>query len=200
MTKKVDFIFDVASPNAYFCHKVLPDIAARTGAEFHYIPCLLGGIFKATNNQAPWMAFSEIPLKLEYDGLEMQRFIARHGLTKYKLNPHFPVMTLAVMRGAVAADMDGYLMEYVDAMVVAMWEDGLKLDDPEVLGAAWAAAGFDAQKLAAQIADDSVKAKLAANTEAAVARKCFGIPTFYVGDEMFFGKERLGQLEEMLAS
>ncbi|MEO0961341.1 MAG: 2-hydroxychromene-2-carboxylate isomerase [Pseudomonadota bacterium] len=196
MTKTVDFIFDFASPNAYLCHKVLPEIAARTGATFNYIPCLLGGIFKATGNQAPMMAFNGIKGKLDYDGLEMQRFIKKHNLSKFAMNPHFPVNTLLLMRGAIAAEMDGRLMEYVDAGVAHMWEEGLKMDDPEVYAEAMTKAGFDGADLLARTQDPAVKQKLVDNTSAAVERGCFGIPTFYVGNEIFFGKERLGQMEE----
>ena len=196
MTKTVDFIFDFASPNAYLCHKVLPEIAARTGATFNYIPCLLGGIFKATGNQAPMMAFNGIKGKLDYDALEMQRFIKKHNLSKFAMNPHFPVNTLLLMRGAIAADTDGRLMDYVDAGVAHMWEQGLKMDDPEVYAEAMTKAGFDGADLLARTQDPTVKQKLVDNTSAAVDRGCFGIPTFYVGNEMFFGKERLGQMEE----
>ena len=124
MRKTVDFIFDFASPNAYLVHKIVPEIEARSGAHFNYIPCLLGGIFKATGNQAPMIAFGDIKNKPEYDALEMQRFIARHNLTGFKMNPHFPVISLMLMRGALVAERDGYLMQYIDAMVDAMWEQG----------------------------------------------------------------------------
>ena len=199
MSKTVDFIFDFASPNAYLVHKIVPEIEARTGASFNYIPCLLGGIFKATGNQAPMIAFGDIKNKPEYEALEMQRFIARHNLTDFKMNPHFPVISLMLVRGALVAERDGYLMKYIDAMVDAMWEKGLKLDDPEVLHKAYADAGFDADKIMTDMSDDAIKAKLMENTNAAVARGAFGIPTFFVGDEIFFGKERLGQVEDMLA-
>ncbi|HCL48677.1 MAG: 2-hydroxychromene-2-carboxylate isomerase [Alphaproteobacteria bacterium] len=199
MSKTVDFIFDFASPNAYLVHKIVPEIEARTGASFNYIPCLLGGIFKATGNQAPMIAFGDIKNKPEYEALEMQRFIARHNLTDFKMNPHFPVISLMLVRGALVAERDGYLMKYIDAMVDAMWEQGLKLDDPEVLHKAYADAGFDADKIMTDMSDDAIKAKLMENTNAAVARGAFGIPTFFVGDEIFFGKERLGQVEDMLA-
>ena len=199
MSKTVDFIFDFASPNAYLVHKIMPEIEARTGASFNYIPCLLGGIFKATGNQAPMIAFGDIKNKPEYEALEMQRFIARHNLTEFKMNPHFPVISLMLVRGALVAERDGYLMKYIDAMVDAMWEQGLKLDDPEVLHKAYADAGFDANKIMTDMSDDAIKAKLMENTNAAVARGAFGIPTFFVGDEIFFGKERLGQVEDMLA-
>jgi 2-hydroxychromene-2-carboxylate isomerase len=199
MSKTVDFIFDFASPNAYLVHKVVPDIEARTGAAFNYIPCLLGGIFKATGNQAPMIAFGDIKNKPEYDAIEMQRFIARHNLSGFKMNPHFPVISLMLVRGALVAERDGYLMNYIDAMLDAMWEQGLKLDDAEVLHKALADAGFDADKIITDMGDDEIKAKLLENTNAAVARGAFGIPTFFVGDEIFFGKERLGQVEELLA-
>ncbi len=198
MTKKIDFIFDFASPNAYFSYHALQDICARTGAEVNYHLALLGGIFKLTGNQAPMLAFGNIKGKLEYDMLETQRFIAKHGIDKYSINPHFPVTTVGLMRGAIVAEMDGDKADYITAMLAAMWEQGLKLDDPEVLQKAWADAGFDAERLAQRITEDDVKQKLIANTDAAVARGTFGIPTFYVGDEMFFGKERLSQLEELL--
>ncbi|MBT5156890.1 MAG: 2-hydroxychromene-2-carboxylate isomerase [Rhodobiaceae bacterium] len=198
MSQIIDFIFDFASPNAYLVHKIVPEIEARTGAKFNYIPCLLGGIFKSTNNQAPMIAFGEIPNKMAYENLEMQRFIDRHGLTKFKMNPHFPVNTLMLVRGAIAAQKDGFLPAYIDAMVAALWEQGLKLDDPEVLHKVYADAGFDADALMTQMSDPEVKAELVANTEQAVNRGAFGIPTFFVGDDMFFGKERLGQVEEAL--
>ncbi len=198
MSKTVDFIFDFASPNAYLVHKVIPEIEARTGATFNYIPCLLGGIFKATGNQAPMIAFGGIKNKPEYDALEMQRFIARHNLTGFKMNPHFPVISLMLVRGALVAERDDYLMKYIDAMVDALWERELKLDDPEVLHKALADAGFDADKIMTDMGDEAIKSKLLENTNSAVERGAFGIPTFFVGDEIFFGKERLGQIEELL--
>ena len=199
MSKTVDFIFDFASPNAYLVHKIVPEIEARTGATFNYIPCLLGGIFKATGNQAPMIAFGGIKNKPEYDAIEMQRFITRHNLTGFKMNPHFPVISLMLVRGALVAERDGYLMKYIDAMVDAMWEQGLKLDDAEVLQKALTDAGFDADKIMTDMSDEAIKSKLLENTNAAVERGAFGIPTFFVGDEIFFGKERLGQVEELLA-
>ena len=198
MTKSVDFIFDFASPNAYLVHKVVPQIEARTGASFNYIPCLLGGIFKATGNQAPMIAFGGIKNKPEYDMLEMQRFITRYNLTDFKMNSSFPIITLMLMRGALVAERDGYLSDYIEAMLRGMWEEDLKLDDPEVLHKAYMDAGFDADKIMADMGSDPIKAKLLDNTNNAVERGAFGIPTFFVGDEIFFGKERLHQLEELL--
>ena len=199
MTRTVDFIFDFGSPNGYLCWKVLPGIAARTGAQVNLIPCLLGGIFKATGNQSPAQAFGHITGKLAYETLETQRFVARHGLSAYRFNPHFPVNTLLIMRGLVAARRTGVENAYLEAVLSAMWEQGLKMDDPEVVAGALTAAGLDARALLEATQDPEVKAELVANTEAAVARGVFGVPTFFVGDEMFFGKDRLGQVEEELA-
>lgn len=199
MAKTLDFIFDFASPNGYLSYKALPPILERTGAELNLIPCLLGGIFKATGNQAPMMAFANIKGKLEYDRLEISRFIEAHQLSNFRLNPHFPVNTLLMMRAAIVAEQQGRLIDYVEVGLKAMWEDGLKMDDPAVFVEAMTTAGFDGAALAEATQDPAIKAKLAENTEAAVARGAFGIPTFYVGDEMFFGKERLSQVEEELA-
>lgn len=199
MSKTLDFIFDFGSPNAYLAYKALPPILERSGAGLNIIPCLLGGIFKATGNQAPMLAFHGIKGKLEYDRLEIERFIQRHQLDKFSFNPHFPVNTLMLMRGAVAAEADGRLHDYVEAGLAAMWEQGLKMDDPDTFVAAMTGAGLDGEALLARTSDPEIKAKLAANTAAAVERGCFGIPTFYVGGEMFFGKERLGQIEDALA-
>lgn len=196
--KTVEFIIDLASPNAYLVNEPLKAIVKRTGAKLKYTPCLLGGIFKATNNQAPMIAFGGIKNKLEYDRLEMQRFIARHKLTKFVLNPHFPINTLLLMRGAVAMDIDGKVEAYIEAMLPPMWEHGRDMNDPDVVKAEWAKAGFDADHLLERTKSQEVKAVLLENTQMAVERGAFGIPTFFVGDEMFFGKERLGQVEEAL--
>jgi 2-hydroxychromene-2-carboxylate isomerase len=196
MAVTVDFIFDFGSPNAYLAHRSLPGIVQRTGAAFRYVPCLLGGIFKATGNQPPMVAFGSIKGKLDYEMLETRRFIARHGLTRFQFNPHFPVNTLMLMRGAIAAEIDQRLDEYVEAGLTSMWERGLKMDDPKVYVDAMTEAGLDGAALLERTQDPVVKAKLAENTTRAVERGTFGIPTFYVGDEMFFGKDRLGQVEE----
>ncbi|WP_419254119.1 2-hydroxychromene-2-carboxylate isomerase [Caulobacter sp. ErkDOM-YI] len=199
MSKTIDFIFDFGSPNAYLAWKLVPDIAARQGAQVRLVPCLLGGIFKLTGNQAPMTAFGGVKGKMDYEMLETRRFIAAHGLTAFHFNPHFPVNTLLLMRGMVAAQRAGLGPVYLDAMLRGMWEQGLKLDDPAVFVATADAAGLDGAALLAATADPEVKAELAANTDAAVARGVFGIPSFFVGPEMFFGKERLGQVETELA-
>ncbi|MBS0490607.1 MAG: 2-hydroxychromene-2-carboxylate isomerase [Proteobacteria bacterium] len=200
MTKTVEFIFDFGSPNAYLAYTVLQDIARRTGAQVVLTPCLLGGIFKITGNQAPMTAFGGVQGKLAYEALETKRFVARHKLDRYQFNPHFPVNTLLIMRGLVAARRLGVEQTYLDTVMAAMWERGLKMDDPQVVAAALAEAGLDAKAILEATQDPDVKAELMANTEQAAARGAFGIPTFFVGDEMFFGKERLGQVEEELAA
>jgi 2-hydroxychromene-2-carboxylate isomerase len=195
--KTLEFIFDFGSPNAYLAYKVIPGILERTGADLKLIPCLLGGIFKATGNQAPMIAFGGVKGKMAYEMLETQRFVTRHGLTRFRMNPHFPVNTLLLMRAAVAADREGRLVPYVEAVLPALWEDGLKMDDPAVVQGV-----LDKVRLGdllPKTQDGAVKAELADNTQAAVDRGVFGIPTFFVGSEMFFGKDRLGQVEEALA-
>jgi 2-hydroxychromene-2-carboxylate isomerase len=195
----VDFIFDFGSPNAYLAWKVLPAIAERTGAKVNLIPSLLGGIFKATNNRSPGEAYREVKGKLAYEGLETRRFVAKHGLGAFRQNPHFPVNTLLIMRGLIAAQRQGVGEAYLAVVEAAMWEEGEKMDDPEVVRRVLDAGGLDGAALLAATQDPEVKAELIANTEAAVARGVFGIPTFFVGEEMFFGKDRLGQVEEELA-
>jgi 2-hydroxychromene-2-carboxylate isomerase len=200
MTESVEFIFDFASPNAYLAYRVLPKILARTGARMKVTPCLLGGIFKATNNRSPMAAFGEVRGKLAYEALETRRFVALHGLSRFRMNPHFPVNTLLIMRGLVAAQRLGVSEAYLRAVLAAMWEQGLKMDDPQVVAGVLTAAGLDARAILDATQDPEVKAGLIANTEAAAQRGAFGAPTFFVGGEMFFGKDRLGQVEEELAA
>ncbi len=196
MTVTVDLVYDFGSPNAYFCHKVIPGIEQRTGVRFNYVPCLLGGIFKATGNMAPAFAFSKVKSKLDYERIEITRFVEKHNLTDYTFNRNFPVNTLLLMRGAIAAQLDGVHDAYVEAGMRAMWEKNLKMDDPEVFVQAMNDAGLDGARLASRTQDSDVKEGLMANTATAVDRNVFGIPTIFVGTEMFFGKERLGQVEE----
>jgi len=197
--KDVIFYFDFGSPNAYLAHKVIPEIERRTGAKFRYVPALLGGIFKATGNRSPAEAYAGIPSKLRYEGKETERFVRKHGIAEYGRNPHFPVNTLQIMRGAIAAQRLGIFEAYVDAVYRAMWVDGLKMDDPSVIETALTTAGLPAAELMALTQDQAVKAKLIANTEEAVAHGVFGSPSFLVGDELFFGKDRLRDVEEEIA-
>ena len=200
MTPKVEFHFDFGSPNAYFVHKLVPQVEQRTGAKLAYVPILLGGVFKLTNNQPPMVQFKGVKNKQEYQRLEIVRFIKKHGLAAFKMNPHFPVNTVQIMRGAAAAEMDGQLARYVDAVFRHMWEEGQKMDDPEVIRAALDASGIDGARVLARIQDQDVKDRLLKNTEASVARGTFGAPTFFVGDEIFFGKDRLRDVEEEIVA
>ncbi len=198
MTKNVEFHFDFGSPNAYLAHKIVPGIEARTGVAFTYVPVLLGGIFKATNNVSPMIANQGIRNKGEYQALEMRRFIEKHGIDKFRMNEHFPVNTLQIMRGAIAAEMDGMLAPYFEAVMAAMWEQSKKMDDPDVIRAVLDDAGIDGAQMLERIQDPAVKAKLVANTEDSVARGAFGIPTFFVDGDIYFGKDRLRDVEEAI--
>src|SRR6516165_8716389 len=133
MSATIEFIFDFGSPNAYLAYRALPPVLERTGARLAINPCLLGGIFKATGNQAPSIAFAAIKGKVEYEMLEFRRFIAKHRLLKFHMNPHFPVNTLMLMRGFVAAREAGQEAAYLEMGLAGLWEEGLKLDDPDVL-------------------------------------------------------------------
>ena len=195
---QVDFLFDVGSPNAYLSHAVIPAIEQRTGAAFTYVPVLLGGIFKLTNNQSPVAAFGGVRNKLEFQRLEIARFVRRYGVERFRMNPHFPVNTLLVMRGAVAAGLDDVLAPYVDAVFRALWEDGRKMDDPETVHATIGQAGLDADRLMRRAQEQDVKDLLARNTAQSVERGAFGSPTFFVGHEMFFGKDQLRDVEEAI--
>ncbi len=193
---QVEFHFDFGSPNAYLAHRVIPAIEARTGAHFRYVPVLLGGVFKATGNRSPAEAFAGIRNKPEYERLETERFLRRHRIEGYVRNPFFPVNTLQMMRGAAAAEIDGGLDRYVNAMFHHMWEAPKKMDEADVLRDALTASGFDAAAVLARMQDPAVKTRLIANTEMSVSRGAFGSPTFFVGDAMFFGKDRLRDVEE----
>ena len=140
------------------------------------------------------VAFANVKGKVAYDMLEIKRFIEKHGLTKFQMNPHFPVNTLLLVRGAIAADKDGRLGDYIEVGLKAMWEDGHNMSNPEVFAKVFTEGGFDGAKLLAATQDQAVKDQLMANTAEAVERGAFGIPTFYVGDEMFFGKDRIEQV------
>ncbi|HEY2177041.1 MAG TPA: 2-hydroxychromene-2-carboxylate isomerase, partial [Caulobacteraceae bacterium] len=178
----------------------IPAIEARTGARFIYVPVLLGGVFKATGNRSPMEAFAGIPAKLAYEALETRRFVARHRLGRFRSNPHFPVNTLAIMRGAEAARELDVFEPYIEAVFAAMWEDGAKMDDPAVIATSLAAAGLPARPLMSLTQDQTVKDRLMTNTAAAVARGVFGSPSFFVGEDLFFGKDRLGEVEEALTA
>ena len=196
MSATIEFIFDFASPNAYLAYRALQPILERSGLRLLINPCLLGGIFKATGDVAPGVAYAAVKGKLDYEMLEIRRFIAKHRLDTFRFNPNFPVNTLMLMRGFVAAREAGVEAAYLEMGLEGLWEEGLKLDDPDILARRIDSAGLNSSSLLAAAQTDRVKLKLADNTAAAVARGVFGVPTFFVGDDMFFGKDRLAQVEE----
>jgi 2-hydroxychromene-2-carboxylate isomerase len=193
------FLFDVGSPNAFLSHEAIPAIEKRIGVKFAYVPVLLGGIFKATNNKSPAESLAGIKNKREFHAIETERFVRRFQVQPYVWNPFFPINTLNLMRAAVAAQFEGVFETYVEAAFHNMWREPKKMDDPEVAMKALAASGIDAAKLLARAQDGDVKAKLIENTQSAVERGAFGSPTFFVGTEMFFGKEQLRDVEDMIS-
>lgn len=195
---QAQFLFDFGSPNAYLCHKVLGSIETRTGVRFDYLPILLGGLFKLSNNRSPMEANANIPNKRDYERLEMQRFIAKHQLTRFQFNPHFPVNTLGIMRLAVAAQALGCGPQAIDALYAGMWEQARNLADPDVIAAVLNEAGLEAAALWAKAQEPDIKARLAANTQYAFERGAFGSPSFFIGDQLFFGKDRLRDVEEAI--
>jgi 2-hydroxychromene-2-carboxylate isomerase len=197
---KVEFHFDFGSPNAYLSHLVIPDVERRTGARFEYMPVLLGGVFKLTNNRSPAESLAGISNKPEYQRLETARFVARHGITRFTANPFFPVNTLVMMRGAVAARKLGVFKRYVDEIYRHMWADPKKMDDPDVLRAALTESNLDPESLLALAQSAEVKNELLLNTQRSVERGTFGSPTFFVGDEIYFGKDRLRDVEAAIAA
>ncbi|MBR1139538.1 MULTISPECIES: 2-hydroxychromene-2-carboxylate isomerase [Bradyrhizobium] len=198
MTVKVEFLFDFGSPNAYLAEVAIAGIEQRTGVKFDYVPVLLGGIYKATGNMSPFESLRGIKNKPEYQALETQRFIRRHGIVKFRSNPFFPVNTLMLMRGAVAAQFEGVFEPYFRAAYHHMWEEPKKMDDPAIFRSAFLSSGIDIDRLAARAQQDDVKKKLIELTENAVRRGAFGSPTFFVGNEMFFGKDQLRDVEESI--
>ena len=199
MSSNPQFMFDVGSPNAFLSHEAIPAIEKRTGVKFEYVPILLGGIFKATNNRSPAETLAGIKNKPEFLAIETERFVKRYNVQPYVWNPFFPVNTLNLMRAAVAAQFEGVFEPYVEAAFHHMWREPKKMDDPEVAAKALTSSGLDGAKLLARGQEPDVKAKLIANTQAAVERGAFGSPTFFVGNEMFFGKEQLREVEEIVS-
>ena len=192
-------MFDFGSPNAYLSHEAIPAIEQRVGVKFEYVPILLGGVFKATNNKSPAETLAGVKNKREFHALETERFVKRFQVQPYVWNPFFPVNTLNLMRAAVAAQLEGVFEKYVDAAFHHMWREPKKMDDPEAAIKAIGASGLDAARLFARAQDADVKAKLIENTQVAVERGAFGSPTFFVGKEMFFGKEQLREVEDLIA-
>lgn len=193
MAKNLDFYFDYGSPTSYLAYTQVPGLAARTGATVSYKPVLLGGVFQATGNRSP----VEVAAKGRYMNQDMAWFAARYQVP-FCQNAHFPVNTLALMRGAIYALREGFLLPYSDAVFRAMWVDGVNMGDAGEAGTALCAAGLDAQKILAATQDPAIKEALKSATEAAVQRGLFGAPTFFVGGQMHFGQDRLPYVEELL--
>jgi 2-hydroxychromene-2-carboxylate isomerase len=193
---KVEFLFDFGSPNAYLAEKLIPQIEQRTGVKFDYVPVLLGGIYKLTGNSSPADYLKGVKNKPDYMQIETDRFIRRHKITTFKNNPFFPVITLMLMRGAVAAQFEGVFEPYFRAAYHHMWEEPKKMDDPKILREALISSGLDADRLMARAQDQDVKSRLIELTQSAVDRGAFGSPTFFVGKEIFFGKDQLRDVED----
>lgn len=193
MAKTLEFLFDFGSPTTYLAHKRLPGVIARTGAKAAYVPILLGGIFKATGNASPAM----VPAKGRWMGTDMARFAKRHGI-EFHANPYFPINTMHLMRGATGLTQDVRFDAYVNAVFDAMWREPKNLGEPAELVPVLQRAGLSAEEFRALTERDDVKDRLKAATEQAVARGAFGAPTFFVGEEMFFGQDRLDFVEEAL--
>jgi len=196
MTIELDFCFDFASPNAYFSYKVAPKVEAAIDTQFNYIPVLLGGIFKACDNQAPMLAFAHIKNKPDYERIEIERFIAKHQLNEFNFNPNFPVNTLQVMRGAIVAKDEGILPAYMQAVFHHMWEAPKKMDDLEVIISALNESGLDGEHIMQRTQEPDIKKLLIDNTNTTVERGSFGIPTFFVNNDIYYGKDRLRDVEE----
>ncbi len=200
MTVKVEFHFDFGSPNTYYSHRVIPSIEERAGVSFDYVPILLGGVFKATNNKSPMEALAGIKNKAEYKALETKRFVEKHSLWNFRFNPQFPVNTLHIMRAAIYAIESGIGKEYIETMYQCMWEKELNMAAPELISQALAEAGLDAEKIMAGSVEPRIKQRLIENTQASVSRGTFGSPTFFVGNQIFFGKDKLADVENEIMS
>lgn len=195
---KFEFIYDFGSPNAYLSHVLIPDIEDRTNSKCIYRPVLLGGVFKSTNNRSPMEAFAGIDNKIRYIQRETQRFIAKNRISAFTRNPHFPVNTLLIMRGAVFSEDKPYYQQYVDVMFKAMWERQKNMTDLEVVEDEFEQAGLPAQEIIAGTQDPEIKQRLIQYVDSAVSRGVFGAPSFFVGDELYFGKDSLPAVEEAL--
>ena len=194
----IEFYYDFGSPKSYFVHKLLPGIAEKHNAIVSWKPMLLGGVFKLTNNKSPMESFKNVKSKLAYEKHETARFVKRHNLA-YQPNPHFPVMTISLMRGAIYAAGTDFVAVYRDAVFKAIWEDRQKMDDPRVIAAVLDGAGLPADEILAATQTAEVKSGLINATNDAVSRGIFGAPTLFMGEEMFFGKESLLEIDYILS-
>lgn len=187
----IEFHFDFGSPNAYLVHRAIPKVTERSGVDFRYVPVLLGGVFKATGNVSPAVSLQGIRNKPEYQRIETRRFCDAWGIEPAVPNPHFPVNTLKMMRGAAYALDKPWFADYVEAMYVAMWQQARKMDEPELIEETLQAAGLPTADILAGMNEPTVKQRLIELTEGSVARGTFGSPVLFVGDEIFFGKDKL---------
>ncbi len=195
MAHRLEYFYDFVSPYSYLAQSQVPALVERTGAELVYRPFFLGGVMQAAGNAPP----ATVPAKARYMFTDIARWLDRYGI-ELEFNPHFPVNTVRPMRGALVALEEGFLPAYNDALFAAMWREEKNVGDAQVLGQVVEAAGLDAAKLLARIEEPEVKERLKANTAEAVERGAFGAPSFFVGDEMFFGNDRLDFLEAKLKS
>lgn len=195
----LDFYYDFGSPNAYMAREALKGVSARTGLNVIEHPVLIGGIFKLTHNQPPWMAHAKCAPKMRYMMLELERFVKDHDLKNYKMNAHFPVNTLLPMRAAIAAQEAGVHDPFVEVVFKAMWEESQNIGDPNILETVLNSAGLDGNALIEPTQDQAIKDKLMKATQAVVDRGAFGLPTFFLGDEMYFGKDRVWMIEKKVS-
>ena len=193
---KIKFVYDIASPNGYLCHKVIPDFEAKHSVKFDYFICLLGGIHKLTNNTPPLIAYAEIPNKSSYFMKEMERFEEFYKIENFQMNPHFPINTLTIQRAALVAEERGILVDYVDVIAKGMWEEKVNLGDKNILINYLNENGLEGSDIIEQTSNDVIKQKLIKNTEKAVEMGAFGVPTFFIDEEMFWGKEALREMPD----
>ena len=196
MTAAVEFHFDFGSPNAYLAHRIIPAIESRTSVKFDYVPVLLGGVFKATNNVSPMVALDGILNKREYNTLETQRFLKKHDITDFKQNAFFPINTLQLMRGAIAAQKKGVGEAYIDAVFKGMWVDSINMGESNEVVRALKNAPFSISEITKDNSDPAIKQQLIDNTSNSVKLGNFGSPTIFVSGEMYFGKDRLDEVEK----
>ena len=191
------FIFDFGSPKTYLVYKLLPGIEKRTNTKAEYVPVLLGGIFKSTNNVSPIESFKTVPAKGKYDDLDTARFVKKHNIA-FNFNSNFPINTLNLMRGAIYAQENEIFDKYVEVVFTSMWVDNKKMDDLEVIQSVLLDNGLPVKEIFEGTQDQEIKDKLIKNTSEAVEKGVFGAPSLLVNNELFFGKETLQDVEELL--
>jgi 2-hydroxychromene-2-carboxylate isomerase len=195
MSKTVEFYFDLGSPATYLAYTQLPKICEQTDSQLVYVPILLGGVFKATGNASP----ATVPAKGRYMFIDLDRYAKRYGV-RLKINPHFPINTLVLMRAVTGMQMrhPERFAAFVDCLFKALWIEGRNLNDPATVGAVLSENGFDPEEILALSAEEDVKSALKDTTEKAVQRGVFGAPSMFVGEQLFFGQDRLDFVIEAL--